>query len=216
MSKHDTWVTLKAVNPLSEIIHLFPSQQVPMRDPFPMELAISESGNATLFTIDLDRLSSIQTIGITTTYANYLKVSCDEVLGDALKNKGFGINSLYVDQLFCGPEGYQRTKEVADFYGRYPNPTPEQLVRFMQEQRERWVDGNEQPPPMPKQYKDFDPRLQTPELEETLNQIEINDHFSNYSVFDVLQGRAMVDWLNKQDSDYSYELVGLEELLEDD
>ena len=69
MSKHDTWVTLKAVNPLSEIIHLFPSQQVPMRDPFPMELAISESGNATLFTIDLDRLSSIQTIVITTTYA---------------------------------------------------------------------------------------------------------------------------------------------------
>lgn len=44
MTKHDTWVTLKPGNPLSEIMHLFPDGLIPMRDPFPL---IKESLNLT-------------------------------------------------------------------------------------------------------------------------------------------------------------------------
>ena len=86
----------------------------------------------------------------------------------------------------------------------------------MQDQRERWIDGNEQPPPMPKEYQDFDPRIQTPELEQFLEKQAIDQELANYSVMDVLTGRAMVDILNKQNPDVQYELVGLEELIEDD
>ena len=216
MTKHDTWVTLKPNNPLSEIIHLFPDEQIPMRDPFPMELGVSDSGNVALFVIDLDRLSSIQATEITKIYARDLNASVDEIFGEALVSKGFAINSLFVDGLFCGAEGYQRTKESADFYDRCPNPTVEQIEEFMQDQRERWIDGNEQPPPMPKEYQDFDPRIQTPELEDALNQQELDEHFAGYSVLDVLTGKATVDFLNKQNPNVNYELVGLEELLEDE
>lgn len=216
MTKHDTWVTLKLDNPLSGIMHLFPESHIPMRDPFPMELVISDSGNAALFVIDLDRLSSIQATEITKIYAKTLNVSVDEIFSDALTNGGFTVNSVYVDQLFCGAEGYQRTKEVADFYDKCPNPSHEQIAEFMQDQRDRWVNGNEQPPPMPKEFQDFDPRIQTPELEEHLKEEAINQQLANYSVMDVLSGRAMVDILNSQDSDYQYELVGLDEMLEDD
>lgn len=215
MSKHDTWVTLKSDNPLSEIMDLFPGKQIPMRDPFPMELVISDSGNAALFTIDLDRLSSIQATEITKIYAKSLDISVDEILGDVLINRGFALNSVYVDQLFCGAEGYQRTKEVADFYDKFPNPSHEQIIEFMQDQRDKWIDGNEQPPPMPKEFQDFDPRIQTPKLEEHLKEEAINQQLANYSVMDVLSGRAMVDILNSQDSDYQYELLGLEELLDE-
>lgn len=213
---HDTWVTLKQDNPLSEIMHLFPGGQIPMRDPFPMDLVVSDSGNAALFTIDLDRLRSIQSIEIIEIYAKALNVSTDEVFVDALENKGFAINSVYVDQLFCGPEGYQRTKEVADFYDKFPNPSHEQIAEFLQDQRDRWIEGNEVPPPMPKEFQDFDPRLQSPELEDALRQREFEKHLSGYSMFDVLMGKATVDFLNKQDPDTQYNLVGLDELLEDE
>ncbi|BAY86007.1 hypothetical protein NIES267_55130 [Calothrix parasitica NIES-267] len=216
MTKHDTWVTLKPDNPLSEIINLFPEQQIPMRDPFPMELVANGQDKAALFVIDLDRLSSIQATEITKIYARTLNASVDEIFGDALTNKGFAINSVYVDKLFCGDEGYQRTREVADFYDRCPNPTLEQIEEFMQDQRNRWIDGNEQPQPMPKEYQDFDPRIQTPELEDFLEKEAIEQHYANYSVLDVLTGKATVDFLNKQNPDYQYELVGLEEMLEDD
>ena len=215
MTKHDTWVTLKPNNPLSEIIHLFPDEQIPMRDPFPMEVGVSNSGNAALFVIDLDRLSSIQAAEITKIYARTLNASVDEIFGEALVSKGFAINSLFIDGLFCGAEGYQRTKESADFYDRCPNPTVEQIEEFMQDQRKRWIDGNEQPPPIPKEYQDFDPRIQTPELEQFLEKQAIDQELANYSVMDVLTGRAMVDILNKQNPDVQYELVGLEELLDD-
>ena len=43
MPKHDTWVTLIPDNPLQEIIHLFADEQIPMRDPFPMELPVDYS-----------------------------------------------------------------------------------------------------------------------------------------------------------------------------
>ena len=186
-----------------------------MRDPFPMEVGVSNSGNAALFVIDLDRLSSIQAAEITKIYARTLNASVDEIFGEALVSKRFAINSLFVDGLFCGAEGYQRTKESADFYDRCPNPTVEQIEEFMQDQRKRWIDGNEQPPPIPKEYQDFDPRIQTPELEQFLEKQAIDQELANYSVMDVLTGRAMVDILNKQNPDVQYELVGLEELLDD-
>ena len=216
MTKHDTWVTLKPNNPLSEIIHLFPDEQIPMRDPFPMELVVSDSGQAALFVIDLDRLSSIQATEITKIYTRTLNASVDEIFGEALVSRGFAINSLYVDKLFCGAEAYQRTKEVADFYERCSSPTPEQIEEFMKDQRERWIDGNEKPPPMPKEYQDFDPRIQSPELEDALNQRDFEEHLSNYSMLDVLMGKATIDFLNKQNPNYQHELVGLEEMLEDE
>jgi hypothetical protein len=216
MTKHDTWVTLKDDNPLAPIMHLFPEQQVPMRDPFPMELVFSDSGNAALFAIDLNRLNFIQATEVTKIYAITLNVSVDEIWSDALTNKGFAINSVFVDRLFCGAEGYQRTKEVADFYDEFPNPSQEQIADFMQDQRDRWIDGNEQPPPIPKQFQDFDPRIRTPELENALEKHEIEKELSNYSVMDVLMGKGVADVLNKLDPDSNYELVGLEELLEDE
>lgn len=216
MTKHDTWATLKLGNPLSEIIHLFSNNQIPMRDPFPMELVVSDSGNAALFTIDLDRISSTQAIEIAKIYARNLNASVEEIFGDALTSKGFAINSVFVDQLFCGDEGYQRTKEVADFYDEFPNPSHEQIAGFMQSQRDRWINGNEQPPPMPRKFQNIDPRLQSPEIEDAMQQKEYEEHLSNYSMLDVLLGQAGVDFLNKQDPDNQYELVGLEELLEDE
>ena len=216
MTIHDTWATLRPGNPLLEIMHLFPDEQVPMRDPFPMGLASRGTEKAALFTIDIHRLSPIQTNAIIAIYAEFLEVSDEEILHDALSKGGIAINSLYLERLFCGPEGYQRTQELADFYEKYPNPTIKQLDDFMKDQRNSWVEGYEQPRSMPTKFEDFDPRFQTDELEQALNEKEINEHFANYSVFDVLTGPAMVDFLNKQNPDMHYELTSLEELLEDD
>ena len=216
MTQHDTWVLLRQNNPLLEIIDLFPQGQIPMRDPFPMELVSDDKGEAALFTIDLERLSAFQAMEITNAYAKKIGVSADEILEDAIRNKGFGLNCLYVEQIFCGAEGYQRSKELADFYERCPEPTLEQIEDFMIDQQKRWVDGDETPPPLPQEYESVDFRLRTEDLENFLQKQDIDRRLIGCSVIDVLTGRAMFNAFSKQNSELSYEFVGLEDLLEDE
>ena len=216
MTKHDTWVLLRENNPLLEIIHLFPQGQIPVRDPFPMELVADDKGKAALFTIDLERLSAFQAMEITKTYAKALSVSFDEIFEDTIINKGFGLNCLYVEQIFCGAEGYQRTKELADFHDRYPDPTQQQIADFLNDQKKRWIDGDAVPPPVPQEYEHVDSRLRTEDLENFLQKQDIDRRLIGCSVIDVLTGRAMFNAFSKQNSELSYEFVGLEDLLEDE
>jgi hypothetical protein len=80
---------------------------------------------------------------------------------------GFAISSEWLEGMSCGPEGMQRTLELADFLDNAPDPpSAEALQQFYLDQYTRWVVGEEQPPPMPKRIEDFDERLRSPELEE--------------------------------------------------
>lgn len=216
MTQHDTWVTLKPNNPLSGIMHLFPDSQIPMRDPFPMGRGDEDDEKTALMVIDIDRLSSIQSTEILKLYAQRLEISHGIMFQQSLEMGGFPIKHSYVAKMSCGPEGFQRTKELANFLENNQPLTVEAFEKFYDDQYERWIDGDEQPPPLPGHIEGFDPRLRTPELEEALKQQEIEQELAGYSVFDVLTGRAMVDILNKQNPDVHYELVGLEEMLEDE
>jgi hypothetical protein len=86
----------------------------------------------------------------------------------------------------CGAEGFQRQKELADFFETAPQP-PSKLAwaEFVTSQVERWIEGNEEPPEI-NSIDDIDPRLRTPELEERMKMQEIHQFLrdGNYSVFD--------------------------------
>ncbi|MCC5640489.1 hypothetical protein LC593_32610, partial [Nostoc sp. CHAB 5844] len=124
-----------------------------------------------------------------------------------------------IESMECGPEGFQRQKELADFFETAPQPPSAKAWReFYNSQHDRWIEGDEVPPPI-NSLEDIDPRLRTPELEERFKMRQINQFLAdgNYSVLDVLTGRAMVDALNAIDPDNTYSLVGLDdEDFEDD
>jgi hypothetical protein len=217
MTKHDTWVRLKPNSPYQPILHLFNSEMIPMRDPFGMERAKDDSGKKiVLWIIDLERLSSVQANSLAQLIATHRGVDAVEVATEAHNKGGFAMSSEWIESMMCGAEGMQRGKELADFLETAPQPPSKSAVDdFYQDQRARWIDGNEVPPPMPRRIEDFDPRLRTPELEVALQREQINNALAGYSVFDVLTGRAMIDILNQIDPNHKYSSVG-EDSDEDD
>ncbi|MBW4673449.1 MAG: hypothetical protein KME52_05340 [Desmonostoc geniculatum HA4340-LM1] len=111
-----------------------------------------------------------------------------------------------------------RTGELADFFETAPQPPSAKAYReFYNSQYSRWIEGNEVPPPI-NSIDDVDPRLRTPELERLFKMKQIQNAMSqgNYSVLDVLTGRAMVDALNVIDPENQYSLVGYDDEFEDD
>ncbi|AFY48886.1 hypothetical protein Nos7524_3083 [Nostoc sp. PCC 7524] len=215
MNKHDSWVKLKPGNPYEPILNLFPDGMIPVHDPFPME--VSKDRKANLWIIDLERLSSLQANALAQIIATHRGADPLEVATEALKKGGFAMSHEWVEALECGPEGFQRSKELADFFETAPQP-PSKLAwaEFVTGQVERWIEGNEEPPPI-NTIEDIDPRLRTPELEQRMKMNQVNKAMAGYSVFDVLTGRAMVDALNIIDPDNVYSLVGSDdEDFEDD
>lgn len=209
MTKHDTVVRLKPNSPYASALQFFEDGYIPMRDPFPMERGVSDTGEeAALWVTDWERMSGDQIRALASAIANHCGATADEVIEDAHPSNGFGIRQEWIESMQCGAEGFQRLKEVADFLENAPQPpTAEAYQAFHQDQHQRWIDGNEQPPPMPTTIEGFDPRLVTPELEETLKKHQINQALAGYSVFDVLTGRAAADILNQIDPEHNYSLV---------
>lgn len=217
MTKHDTWVKLKPGNPYEPILELFPDGQIPMRDPFPLERVTGTNNKQiALWIVDLERLSSVQVQAIAQLIAAARSADATEVAAEALDRGGFAMNSDWVESMLCWEEGFARSKELADFFETAPQPPSRRAWEaFVTSQFERWIDGDEEPPPI-RSIEDIDPRLRTPELEQAFKRHQIEKELSNYSVFDVLTGRAMVDILNKTDPDNTYSLVGWDEDFEDD
>ncbi|ALF51856.1 hypothetical protein ACX27_01750 [Nostoc piscinale CENA21] len=221
MTKHDTWVKLKPGNPYEPIMQLFPDGMIPMRDPFPMERpAGPNKQQIALWIVDLERLSSIQVQAIARLIASANNADVAEVAAEAEAGNGFAMNEVWVESMQCWAEGFARSKELADFLETAPPPgTPEGRKAwddFADDQYERWIYGDEEPPAI-NSIEDIDPRLRTPELEQAFKQHQIEKQLANYSVFDVLTGRAMVDILNSTDPDNTYSLVGFDdEDFEDD
>lgn len=99
-----------------------------------------------------------------------------------------------------------------DFLELAPQPPSESAFQeFYDNQRLRWIDGEEVPEPFPEDFDSVDPRLKTPELEVAMKRNQINKMLAGYSVFDVLTGQAMTDVLNAIDPDNEYNLVGLDD-----
>ncbi|OUL28798.1 hypothetical protein [Nostoc sp. 106C] len=214
MTKHDTWVKLKPGNPYEPILDLFPDGMIPMRDPFPLEL--SADAKVALMIIDLERLSSVQAIALAQIIARHRGATPTEVAAEAASKGGFAMNYHWVESMACGPEGFQRGKEMADFLERRTQPlSTEAWQEFYDDQHQRWISGNEEPQPI-NSVEDIDPRLRMDGQEEALEQNRINQMLSGYSLFDMLTGRAMVDILNATDPDNNYSLVGWDEVDEDD
>ncbi|MCC5641325.1 hypothetical protein LC593_37135 [Nostoc sp. CHAB 5844] len=215
MTKHDTWVKLKPGNPYEPILELFTDGMIPMRDPFPMERPKGPNNEQiALWIVDLERLSSIQIQAIARLIGNVRNADVNEVAAEALQEGGFAMSEVWVESMQCWAEGFARSKELADFLETAPPPgTPEGRKAwsdFSDDQYERWIYGDEEPP-LIRSIEDIDPRLRTPELEQALKQVQIEQQLSNYSVFDVLTGRAMVDILNRTDPKNTYSLIGLDD-----
>ena len=215
MTKHDTWVKLKPGNPFEPIMHLFADSMMPMRDPFPIEL--SADAKASLWIIDLERLKSSQATAITQLIATNCGVNPIEVQTAAMNKGGFAMNYQWVESMQCGNEGFQRQRELVEFLETAPEPSPQAWAEFINGQIERWIEGNEQAPPI-NSIEDVHPSLRTPELELSLKmrKIETAIAIGDYSVFDVLTGRATVNVLNIIDPENSYSLVGDDDEYEDD
>ncbi|MEH1807547.1 hypothetical protein [Nostoc sp.] len=219
MTKHDTWVKLKPGNPYEPIIDLFPFGMIPMRDPFPLErIADAEDQQIALWIIDLERLKSSQAVAIAQFIALLRNADPLEVTQEAMAKGGFAMRHDWIDSMQCGPEGIQRQKELADFFETAPQPPSARAYQeFYNSQHERWIEGDEVPPPI-NTIEDVDPRLRTPELEQhfKMSQVESAITQGNYSVFDFLMGQPMVDALNQIDPENSYSLVGYDDEFDED
>ncbi|WP_375495575.1 hypothetical protein [uncultured Nostoc sp.] len=216
MTKHDTWVKLKPGNPYEPILDLLPDGMIPMRDPFPLEL--SADRKASLWIIDLERLSSVQSQALAQLIAQHRNATPLEVATEAMNKGGFAMSHEWVESMQCGDEGFQRQKELAIFFETAPQPpSPLAWAEFVNGQVERWIDGNEAPPPI-NSIDDVYPSLRTPELERALKMRKIQTAIANggYSVLDVLTGRAMVGCLNIIDPENSYSLVGYDDEFDDE
>ena len=218
MTKHDTWVRLKPGNPYEPILDLFPDGMIPMRDPFGIERVTGPDGKpVVLWIVDLERLSNIQANAIAVLIANHRGAQASEVANEAVARGGFAMNAEWVESMECGPEGFARSKELVDFLENAPQPPSERAWReFYNSQHDRWIEGNQEPPPI-NSIEDIDPRFRTPENEQhwKMHQVEQVIGAGNYSVLDVLIGRAMVDALNIIDPKSRYSLVSDDEDFED-
>jgi len=186
-----------------------------MRDPFPMDKAKHDP--RALWIVDTERLTLQQFNALASIIAAHYGVDGDDCIDDVLTHAGFGIDSRWIEQMEVGAEGYQRTLELKEFLETHPNPSTESAKLayrdFHADQVNRWINGNEIPPPLPSAIDEVDPQLLTPELLRAIERNRISQMLSGYSVLDVLSGRAMVDILNAQetDPDVSWSLVGDED-----
>ena len=219
MTKHDTWVKLKPGNPYESVLDLFPDGKIPVRDPFPLESVTGTDGKqVSLWIIDLERLSATQINAVAQLIANRRGADLVEVQSEAVSLGGFSMADGWVEAMECDAEGFQRSKELADFFETAPQPPSARAWReFYNRQHERWIEGDEVPPPI-NSIEDVDPRLRTPELERAfkMRKIEFAIGQGNYSVMDVLTGRAFTDALNIIDPENSYSLVGYDDEFDDD
>ncbi|MDZ7992045.1 MAG: hypothetical protein RM022_014830 [Nostoc sp. EfeVER01] len=220
MTKHDTWVKLKPDTPYEPILDLFPDG-LPMRDPFPLEKAMHEGKVIPLWIVDLKRLNDIQANALAQLIALLSGAASEAVMQEAIAKGGFGMGEGWIESVLCDAEGIQRSKELADFFETAPQAPSKEAqnawANFYNSQHERWIEGEEVPPAI-NSIEDVDPRLRTPELERAfkMRQIEFAIAQGNYSVMDVLSGRAMTDVLNIIDPENSYSLVGDDDFDDDE
>ncbi|MBN3905131.1 MAG: hypothetical protein HWQ35_00635 [Nostoc sp. NMS1] len=218
MTKHDTWVKLKPGNPYESVLDLFPEGKIPVRDPFPLERTTHDGKQVPLWIIDLDRLSTIQAGALARLIASHRGAEVDEVAQEAESKGGFAMSDGWIESMNCDAEGFQRSKELANFFETAPQPPSARAWQeFYNSQHERWIEGDEVPPPI-NSIEDVDPRLRTPELERAFQMKKIESAIAagNYSVMDVLTGRAMTDVLNEIDPENSYSLVGDDDDFDED
>jgi len=216
VTKHDTWVKLKPGNPYEPILDLFADGMIPMRDPFPLERAKFE--DEALWIVDIERLRDTQVFALAELLAQVHGVDPLEVEEEAITKGGFAMSNQWVESMQGGPESFARSKELADWLETAPQPpSAEAWLQFYDGQHSRWIEGDEIPPAI-NSLEDVDERLRTPELEQAMKMRQICQVMAqgNYSVLDVLMGRAMVDALNTIDPNNTYSLVGDDDDFEDD
>ena len=221
MSKHDSWVGLRKSSPYEALLELFP-QGFPVRDPFPMHTSRTTDGKkVALWTIEIDRLNGEQVRAIAYAIAHQKGADPIEVLDEAIALGSFGLDERWVESLEMGAEGYARTLELRNFMLTNPlitSGTSQAMADFMQSQVERWIEGDEVPPPLPTDIDQVPEDLRSPELIAAIQKNKVNKLLAdgNYSAFDVLTGRAMVEILNQMNPEYSYELGSFDELGDDE
>ncbi|MEB3277759.1 MAG: hypothetical protein VKK42_02410 [Lyngbya sp.] len=211
MTKHDSWAQLHTPSNFDQIKHLFP-HGVPMRDPFPMRF---NSDNQTFWVTDKDRMTREQYNALSSLIADQHNVTRAEVEAEAMASGGLIILSSRIASLAVGLEGFARTIEIAKFYRENPSRQPgsfDKLQAFLNDQIERWIVGDEVPPPLPA-WEEIPEEVKTPELQQMYQQVRIISMLNSgeYTLFDVLMGNAMTDILNKIDPEHQYSLYSEEE-----
>lgn len=221
MSKHDSWVRLRKSSPYEALLELFP-QGFPVRDPFPMHTSRTTDGQkVALWTIEIDRLNGEQVRAIAYAIAHQNGADPIEVLDEAIALGSFGLDERWIKSLEMGAEGYARTLELRNFMLTNPlitSGTSQAMRDFMQSQVERWIEGDEVPPPLPTEIDEVPEDLRSPELVAAIRKNKVNKLLTdgNYSAFDILTGRAMVEVLNEMNPEDSYELGSFDELGDDE
>lgn len=203
MTQHDSWIYLVPQSPFDAIADYFPDG-IPVRDPWPATIV----GDASIWQVDLERLETFQVFAFAEIFAINRGLTRDEMLDSIQQSNFIGIDDRWVDRMDVGPEGMQRTLELANFLEAHPEYTSEQWQEFMGDQERRWIDGNEQPPPMPQTLDEVDPRLRTPEIEAAIKNRQVKQmlHEKGHSVFDVMMGYAREDIESIMGTDSGYEL----------
>lgn len=195
MTNHDSWIALQPGTIYDDLLHLFP-EGIPVRDPFPMEAARSPDGErVVLYTIDLLRLNDSQFDEIADAIADVNGLSPEEIKTNALLMGGFGLRSGLVKSISSGAEGLQRVKELIYFFNANPQPSAEAFDSFLEHQRRKWIDEDEQPPPPIESSVKINPRLYPPGLEKAIAQYQIEKKFAGkeFPIFEVLTGEPIAD-----------------------
>ncbi len=217
MSKHDSWIRIN--DPVFEqVIHVFENRGlIPVRDPFPMGIL---NNKPCLWIVDNLRLSDYHYDALVFAISRKGNQTEEETL-KAIKKAGYiGIYAESFESISLGPEGFCRVVEFILFDEQNSPNEPEasqNLAKFFQSQYERWIDG-EQQPDVKAAWESLPDEFRSEEVKAFYTNLMLNERLKTgeYSAFDVLRGKAMVDILNEIDPDAEYSLVGDDDDDDDD
>lgn len=184
MTKHDSWVFVKANSPYEPIKHLFP-EGFPVRDPFPLEYAKTPDGTFALWSIDVPRLSSRQRESLVNLIAQRCGTSPENVIAEMVSDNTLNMSHHWVEKIECGVEGITRQNELVQFQSRkFDSPEAEYFafVEFKEQQYRDWIHGKKEPNPFPKSIDEIPANHRSKEVEEIIRMHNLLDSWRTAAI----------------------------------
>ena len=145
MTKHDTWASVTDSCFFKAATIFFEKERIPLRDPFPFPLKSYNKFTFDFYQIDTERLAATQYMALKKLYKSHMKSSDEGIVRIIESNNVFCVHMNDICRKFYGAEGYQRMVEFLDFTKKNPELDINKYIAFCDDQKTRWIDGDEEP-----------------------------------------------------------------------
>lgn len=179
---------------------------IPMRDPFAMEFVRGAAGEIIpCWVVDLDRLEGIQFTAIAEAIAYGMKADPHEVAAEALAKGGFLIRAEWIASMECGAEGVARAIEYTEFLKTPIKATAiEDFRAFLEDQKRRWIDGDEIAPPLQTSIDGAPEEVISRERKKALEYLQAVQATSGISAVDIIFNPELAQALRPIAPDLDY------------